>query len=216
MGFSIKSRLGSAPTLLNASRTTNFTYLVKGLQANDVKIINNVNTRSKLKDRIKKIYDLGGWLEFETMDNPKFKKNLMMVDSVMPQIASRILFAYFSSNKNSMTDLLTHLINENYFDREASFYEHKIKELLSAIALGMKPGTTWDGNEEATGGYIIVKSSGDVLTYYIYNRDSFKKYLLNNTRLDSGSSSKHNYGTVYSDNDIHRIKLNLQIRFNDN
>ena len=69
---------------------------------------------------------------------------------------------------------------------------------------------------EATGGYIIVKSSGDVLTYYIYNRDSFKKYLLNNTRLDSGSSSKHNYGTVYSDNDIHRIKLNLQIRFNDN
>jgi hypothetical protein len=146
VGFSIKSRLGSAPTLLNASRTTNFTYLVKGLQANDVKIINNVNTRSKLKDRIKKIYDLGGWLEFETMDNPKFKKNLMMVDSVMPQIASRILFAYFSSNKNSMTDLLTHLINENYFDREASFYEHKIKELLSAIALGMKPGTTWDGN----------------------------------------------------------------------
>lgn len=68
-----------------------------------------------------------------------------------------------------------------------------------------------DGTEEASGGYIIVKTNGDVLAYHIYNRDAFRKYLLNNTKLESAGSDRHAYGVLYEENDAVRIKLNLQI-----
>jgi len=50
-GFSIKSDLGNAPTLLNASGATNFVYEVEGLTADDIAEINSINTRTKIIDR---------------------------------------------------------------------------------------------------------------------------------------------------------------------
>ena len=85
--------------------------------------------------------------------------------------------------------------------------------MLCAIALGMKPATEWDGTDEASGGYIIVKTDGDVLAYHIYNRDAFRGYLLRNTKLERGSTSRHDFCTLYEENGKVKIKLNLQIRF---
>lgn len=59
-----------------------------------------------------------------------------------------------------------------------NMYKYKFKKLLSAIALGMMPGSKWNGRDQANGGYIIVSHSGDVLAYHIYNRDFFEEYLL--------------------------------------
>ena len=53
----------------------------------------------------------------------------------------------------------------------------------------MMPSKEWDGQYEANGGYVIVKEDGDVLAYYIYNRGAFETYLLNNTKLERGSTS---------------------------
>lgn len=212
-GFSIKSELGSPPTLLNASLATNFTYIANGLQQSDIEHILNIASNKKLKDRVKAIYDAGGRLEFESMDKSKFRDNLMMIDSDMPQIVSRILLAYYKGGKSSMIDILRYIVEENFFDKPPGFYEHKIKELLWAIALGMRPATRWNGNEEATGGYIVVKATGEVMAYYRYNRVAFKTYLLNNTKLESAASGRHRYGSLYEERGSYRMKLNLQIRF---
>ena len=64
-----------------------------------------------------------------------------------------------------------------------------------------------------TGGYLIVKENGDVLCYHIYNRNEFENYLFNNTKLDTASSSRHDFGTIYEQNEELYFKLNLQIRF---
>ena len=55
----------------------------------------------------------------------------------------------------------------------------------------MKPATIWNGIDEANGGYIIVTKQGDVLAYHIYNRNYFEKYLLNNTKYETASISRH-------------------------
>lgn len=47
VGFSIKSELGGAPTLLNASRATNFVFAVRGLSPDDAARINAIEGRSK-------------------------------------------------------------------------------------------------------------------------------------------------------------------------
>lgn len=57
VGYSIKSSLGSPATLLNASSNTNFKYLVEGLAKNDIKRINNIDTRTKLVDRLEYMKD---------------------------------------------------------------------------------------------------------------------------------------------------------------
>jgi hypothetical protein len=88
-----------------------------------------------------------------------------------------------------------------------------MKNFLCAIALGMVPNAEWNGTDKARGGYIIVKESGEVVCYHLYNRDEFMEYLYRNTKLDSPGTSRHGYGVIYEEDGLKKIKYNLQIRF---
>ena len=77
----------------------------------------------------------------------------------------------------------------------------------------MMPSKVWTGQYDATGGYLIVKENGDVLCYHIYNKNEFEDYLFNNTKLDTASSNRHDFGSIYKENGELFFKLNLQIRF---
>lgn len=93
------------------------------------------------------------------------------------------------------------------------FYYYKIKRFLTDIALGMMPSKVWTGELDATGGYLVVKNDGEVLCYHMYNRNEFEDYLFTNTKLETASSSRHKFGTVYEENGQLFFKLKLQIRF---
>ena len=212
-GFSIKSELGNPPTLLNASGSTNFVYEVKGLTEQQMEEINSINTGAKISDRIKKIREYGS-LEFVKCANPTFACNLMMVDSRMEEIVADMLLYQYSNNIKSCVDVVAAMEKSNplHFPKKG-FYEYKFKKLLCAIALGMMPATPWDGHDEANGGYVIVTVNGDVLAYHIYNRDFFEAYLLKNTKFDRPSTTRHNYASIYQENEKMYINLNIQIRF---
>lgn len=213
VGFSIKSELGSSPTLLNAGETTNFVYKVVGLNENMIDEINAIDTKTKIIDRMNAIKEYGGKLTFVKVGNKIFDNNLVMIDSQMPTIVANMLIGHYNCNINNFVNLLKYINDINPLDRSEKFYEHKIKEFLCAVALGMKPATEWEGMYEATGGYIVVKTDGEVLAYHIHNRDSFMGYLLNNTRLERGSTKRHKFAKLYQlDGEIY-INLNLQIRF---
>lgn len=213
VGFSIKSELGSSPTLLNAGKTTNFIYRINGLPEVMVDTINAIDTPTKILDRIFAISDNGGTFEFVKPENNTFADNLVMIDSQMAVIVAEMLVAYYTGKAKTCIELLNHVVTVNPLSRPTRFYEHKLKELLCGVALGLKPATPWDGSDEATGGYIVVKTDGEVLAYHLYNRDSFKGYLLNNTRFESGGTTRHEYAKLYKKDDGVYIKLNLQIRF---
>lgn len=141
-------------------------------------------------------------------------RNLIMIDSSMPQIIANILLYYYEEEIKECTSLIK-LIGERdplgYGD--AMMYEYKFKKFLCSCALGMKPGKVWNGLDEANGGYIIVKSDGEILAYHIYNRNFFEQYLIDNTVMERASTSRHDYISLYKENDELFIKLNLQIRF---
>nr|WP_299202151.1 HpaII family restriction endonuclease [uncultured Brumimicrobium sp.] len=219
LGFSIKSQLGSPSTLLNAGKTTNFIFKIVGtnLSKNDIKQINAIDSRSKIMDRIVQIQNKGGEFVFEKTERQIFSNNLVLIDSLLPEILSKIVFDFYSSGFSHLTDLVNKIADENplNFDieNEHKFYEYKIKRFLTDVALGMMPSKVWTGQYDATGGYLIVKENGDVLCYHIYNRNEFENYLLNNTKLDTASSSRHGFGEIYEANGELYFKLNLQIRF---
>jgi hypothetical protein len=77
----------------------------------------------------------------------------------------------------------------------------------------MMPSKVWTGQYDATGGYLIVKTDGEVLCYHIYNKNEFEDYSFADTKLDTASSSRHRFGEVYKENGEFYFKLNLQIRF---
>lgn len=77
----------------------------------------------------------------------------------------------------------------------------------------MTPAREWNGRDDATGGYVIVREDGNVLAFHIYNRDMFEDYLIDNTKFETASSSRHGFGTVFERDGSYFINLNLQIRF---
>lgn len=219
LGFSIKSQLGSPSTLLNAGKTTNFIYEIgfTHLTQKEIDYVNSIATRSKIMDRITQILNKGGTFEFVKTERKVFSNNLVLIDSLLPKILSEIIFDFYTTEFSHLTDLVKLTAKKNPLDfdieNEHKFYEYKLKRFLTDVALGMMPSKVWTGKYDATGGYLIVKENGDVLCYHIYNRNEFEDYLLNNTKLDTASSSRHGFGEIYEENQKLYFKLNLQIRF---
>ena len=195
LGFSIKSELGSDSTLFNAGKTTNFTFMVKGhdFSNSEIAIINALKTRTKFIDRVTKIQEMGGEFIFKNMDDPICRNNFILIDSFLPSIMAAILL---EGNQGGRKDLkmLTEIIDSK-----------------NPMRYDMTP---WNGKYEANGGYLVVKDDGDVLCYHFYDRNLFEDYLYYNTRLESPSSSKYEFATLYRGQDGNLyFKLNLQIRF---
>lgn len=219
LGFSIKSQLGNPSTLLNAGKSTNFIYKITGLdlEQNLINEINSIETRSKIKDRLKRIQEEGGSFQFTGTEKSIFSNNLILIDSLLPDIISEMVFQYYSSGASTVSELVktTEELNPLNFNQEFNhqFYSYKTKRFLTDVALGMMPATVWTGKYDATGGYLIVKPDGDIRCYHIYNRNDFENYLLNNTRLETASSSRHKFGKIYEEDGELFFKLNLQIRF---
>lgn len=219
LGFSIKSRLGNSSTLINSSMATNFTYEITGVDLSHKQIyeINSIDSKSKIRDKLLKIKELGGSFHFIGVDSDVFNNNLVMIDSCLPQIVSELLLLYFSGEGSRLNDLVQLLQNNNPIgyntENHHKFYEYKIKRLLSDAALGMIPATVWTGIFDANGGYLVVKEDGDILCYHLYNRNEFESYLLNTSYIDTPSSERHGFGSIIERNGKLIFKLNLQVRF---
>ena len=134
---------------------------------------------------------------------------------MMPNILAHSLQYYYAGLANSCTEICNILKEKNPLNvkKPEIFYTYKFKKFLCSIALGMVPNSIWNGEDEANGGYIIVREDGEVLAYHIYNRNFFEEYLLKNTKFDKASTSKHKHSTLYVNDNKVFLDLNLQIRF---
>lgn len=221
LGFSIKSKLGKASTLLNASQATNFVYKVKNLTLSPQEIddFNRLEFSVPIiQGRIHHLESLGGSIEFSHITNDVFNNNLILLDSLLPNIISEALYKYYTSPITSVKEIFEQVASANpmhySLQHQHPFYEYKVKKLLCEIAIGMMPSTVWTGNNiDATGGYLVIKEDGDVICYHLYHRHEFEEYLYNNTRFEAASKSRHNYGNLFIENGELYMTLNLQIRF---
>lgn len=220
VGFSIKSQVGGASTLLNAGgNTTNFIYEIENFTGNPDEI-NSIDTSSKVRDRINALLDSGASLKFIGIGSKVFMENLTKIESLMPAIIAQMLIIYYSGKASAMAKINQYLGTKEFpllitLNPQPGFYEFKIKHFLMNVALGMTPARTWDGLLPANGGYIVVREDGEIVCYHMYNQDAFRDYLFNHTKLETPSTTRHGFGKVYKEDDRYYIKLNLQIRFTD-
>lgn len=241
LGFSIKSLLGGDSTLFNPGAGTNFIYKIEVPQGEsfDYELINEETylKSKKIKDskislRLKEIERLNFKVQFYKIQSDTLQQNLILIDSQLPELLSYIVYFKYRNSVSKLKDLIQEVNKNNPLGFNVSkghpFYEYKIKNFLAESALGMTPETVWTGLYDATGGIIIVKETGDIVCYHIYNKNEFQEYLLNNTYMEQAATSEdednpgqaktikakpYKFGWIYQENDTYFIKLNLQIRF---
>ena len=218
LGFSIKSQLGSASTLLNAGLPTNILYKIEGVSLSD-KDITSINSIKEHLPRMKEIVDRGGRFVYCDVEHQTFKNNLLFLDCCMPKFIAECLVVDSMPNATSMIKEAVEMVAaKNPFgftgNDIVAFYEHKMKVLLLDAALGMTPSKEWNGRYDANGGYLVVRKDGEIVCYHFYNRNDVEDYLYHNTRFERGSRTRHNFGSLFrgEDGNVY-IRLNLQIRF---
>jgi hypothetical protein len=215
MPMSVKSMIGSPPSLLNASGATNFEYTFNCNEALKDELI---ALGRKPKAIVQRLIEERIPLSSLGPTNSTFNSNLMLSDSVMPRLLSELIVQYYSGSYGDLFELINDVSAADPlgfgFDNATRFYMTKMRTFLSDVALGMVPSIRWDGRYSASGGYLVLKPNGDLVCLYAADRDKFRDYLLLNTRLETGHTKKHGFGQV----ELHpkaglRILLNLQIRF---
>lgn len=219
--FSIKSFLGSDPTLFNANRTTNITYRIVDrndlpISDEDLNLVNSITKGHKYIKRVGKLMELGYQIKFDSFDDDTFKLNLQVIDSDLPEIVAHVVKDKYISSVVKIIEVIEKLAVDNPMNYDLSqghkFYEYRIVNFLVEAALGMTSKSVWSGKYDVVGGIIIVKPNAEMLCYHLIDFNKFKQYLKNSARLDNPSGSKMGYGSVYKNEQGSFIKLNFQIK----
>lgn len=215
LGYNIKSKLGADSTLINSNKDgTNFIFKISGINQQQVTIFNDFQ---KFKDKFDYLKSLGISISYIGTANSILHNNLTLLDLGMEKIIAESLLCYYSGIGRTLSEITDYITTTDPLNivQETSqpMYAYKIKQFLLAFALGMTSSTPWDGTFNANGGYIVVKADGDIVCYHFFDRNDLEDYLFNNTRFETPSTSRHNFGHIYQNNGEYFLKLNLQIRF---
>lgn len=214
-GFSVKSYLGGAPTLLNASGATRFRYEVSGLTETDVREINAIDGKRKYIERAEQIIKRSTGITFVDVENKIFRRNLELLDDAMPDIVAHLLEAAWFWKKQTVAEACAWVEQKDprkYGERK-DIYGVKVRRLLQAIALGMMPASPWHDKDDATGGYIVIRQDGALVAFYVYNRAKFCDYLFNRTKFEKPSASRTGSMNLFGSDGRTYVDLCLDIRF---
>lgn len=210
IGFNIKSQVGGRATLLNASGATNFVYKIKS--KNNLSKANYPNfIHGKHRQNLNALLEAGFELEFESISSQTFFENLTLLDMQFPHYLAEVLLYSYIKGEKSFAKAVESVFPSG--DPKSRQPIYKFKEFLGAVAMGLRPSLTWDGDTTKFSGILVVKSNGEIIFYYLYNRKNFEEYLFSRVALERASTSRHKYGEIYSENGVDKIRLNLQIRF---
>ena len=206
-GISIKSFMGSSPTLLNASSATNFIFEVTGLAASDLGVVNAISSRSKIKDRLGKITELGGRFDFVACENKTYESNLRKADSTMPEILAGAILSFFKKESSNRLCEYTPL----HANLSVDEVHCRLRDFVKCTILGIFPNTAWDGELSANGA-ILVKKDGGLVFYHTNQEKTLKDYFYQHCFFDTPSSTRHRFGSLYKEGGKLYFKLNLQLR----
>ncbi len=209
LGFSVKSFTGSNPSLVNASKATNFTYFVDGAPC---------LKELKTKELVRSLKESNISLKLETIDSKQYQSNLMQVDLLMPNILAEMLKIYYgySAKYKYIRNIIKELRILNPLNlTDLDLYDQKIADFLFSSAVGLFPTKPYDMIDNIDGECILVLKTGELKTFYIIRKSNlkeFRNYLIQHSYLETASTSRHKFGKLYTDDDQLKLKLNLQVR----
>lgn len=197
---------------------TNFIFEIKGnnFTKEDLALI---NSERSIKNRILLILKHHTKINFHFIENKIFKNNMILVDSYLCNIIAEMLIIYCLNENDTIAELIIELAKKNPLEYNATYaqrlYKYKVRNFLYHLVMGMNATEIWNGEYNSLKQFLIEANNNELVKYNIYNRNQFEDYLFHNTRLETASSTRHKFGTIYKDpsDNCFYMKLNLQIRF---
>lgn len=221
-GYTVKALVGSKPTLFNASEPTNFTFRIEPPLSDElVGRYNETDSEGTpvlgIRDMVAELVSKGHTLSLAALDE-RFRENLELLDSDMPEYIGAALVAYYSrvtGKATSVSAILAALarLNPLHVSNPDVRYKHKIKDFLEATAYGMVPTEPFRGERTASGGLLLVESSGALTSFRLDDKDRSRDYLVDHTYFETASRRRHNFGVLENRDGSTLLKLNLQIRY---
>lgn len=216
LGFSIKSYLGGRPSLVNASHSTRFVFDVEGMSLKAALAHNEI---ADIRARVIALRKSGTLSYKGVMHNRQFQLNLAIVESHLHYLLAELLLCHFSGHGSWFSEIEIENAEPRLYGncpQTADFslvkFRMAIQSYLRAASLGMVPRKAWDGWPTAEGGYLIVKSDGELVGILGGFAERLGKFLYDHCYLETPSTSKWHYGTVYEHNGTPKIMLALQVR----
>lgn len=218
-GVRICSRIGGMSPLLDGGRAANLKFEQTGVRfpSPTVNKINSLEARDEVLERILMMERLGGQLKFSDAADKVFRSNLHLIDLRFPRVLGAMLLTSYLDGVTRISELVEAVKVQNPLKikdeliRKHGYYEHKMKEFLLALALGMRPAKLYNGQEGAVGGMLILNPDGELWLYHRGERQLFADFLYRNTRLERGSLEKDKFGYLERENGLYYFKLNLKI-----
>ena len=201
-GVSVKSIWGSDPTLMNASRNTNMVYQIIGCSAVPE---NNISDTAEI---LKSVSNAGGEIRFSGPASSCFREN--MGTDITELVSCMLLMFYRKEAGPGIPELTEAAAGRLNLDKGRC--AKRIKDFLHDVHAGMVPGIPYHGNTDTKAGIMTLNPDSSPVLVGYGHPDSLKHYLYDTCYLERPSRSRHNFGTIVSDDSGHSISLNFQIR----
>ena len=218
-GFCVRSRMGFMNPLLDGGRAANFKFEQTGVKF-PAPTINKINAEGEEEDvlsRMLMLERLGGGLKYSDVADKVFRSNLSVIDLHMGRLMgemTRLMWLEGITKVSELTQRMKEInplkIKDELINKHG-YYEYKVKELLLALANGMRPAKIYNGTDSAIDGLLFVTSDAQVLCYQRGSRQTFADFLYYNTRLEKGATAKDKYGYLERENGVYYFKFNLKI-----
>ena len=209
LGFSIKSKISNPPTLLNASKhNTNFQFEITGELKDWTQYHGSQGT---LRSLLQRLVSEGAKFSFSGVRAGKLEDSMNIFSSTFSSEVAGFLLSHYLGQGSTLKRALEIAASA----REPQWKlgaQYRLGKFLEAIALGLTPTKLWNPEHAEWGGYIIVMTDGTVGGLRAFNSSALTNYLLENTKFDTPSRGKHEYGFVYQREGRFYIDLALQLR----
>lgn len=213
-GFSIKSFVGSQPTLLNASQeNTNFRFKIEG-DPDAKRCLTTATNFPEISTTLNFLRNSNLGLVPLGAKSEGFRGNLRFFGEGFDVFLGSLMLDSYSAPFKPRG------IAENFeycsgmlSETEKASRKYALQGFLRAAALGMTTKKAWSGRSETYGGYLILNEDYSVTSVGIQNDDDFRDYLFTQTYFESPSRKRHKYGFWYQEDDDWYLDLNLQVRF---
>lgn len=219
-GFNVRSRLSAMNPLLDGGRSANLKFEQTGVKF-AVPTVNKINalpeSPNEVAERMMMIERLGGILKYSDVADRIFRSNLLMIDLHFPRILAEMTRWMHLDGVTRVSELTEEIKRMNPLKikdeliHKHGFYEFKMKQFLSALALGMRPAKIYNGTDSAVEGILLITGSGEVLCYHKSEKQLFEDFLYLNSRFEKGPVDKDKYGFLERENGAYYFKLNVKI-----
>ena len=215
-GFTVKSYLAGPPTLVNAGATI-FVYEITGLSPEQETVAFGL----KYKDLVRWLAGIPSVeVRFLHVEDAVFCDNLAMIDLQFERVLAAALLAGY----RVVGGQLSRVFKEDIFvasvssiigrDDPCRYAKNQLKNFLKQSALGMQPSDPWFGDNQVSGGAIILEKDGGVRCLCLDLDEDFRAFLFDHCKFDTPSGSRHGVGSLNkTESGVIQLKLSLQIRF---